>query len=323
MCVARGLKALVGFGARRYAVIDVGTNSVKFHIGERAADGVVARRSSTAPRSPASARGSTRPAGSARSRSARTVDAIAGDGRRGAAGTAPRRSRPSGRRGCASRPTRRSSSTPWSALRHRDRGHLRRGGGPARLPRREGGPWARVARARSSCSTPAAAAPSSPSAAASRSTSASASNVGAVAAHRALRPRRRRLRRRARARPSPRSRPTSTRLDGRARAGRGGRDGRRRHEPRRGRHGLATYDPDVVQGTVLDRAEIDRQIELYRDAHRRGAARDRRAAAQARRGHPRRRVHRPDGPRQARPRRRSPSAIAACGTASLVERFGT
>ena len=37
--VARGLKALVGFGARRYAVIDVGTNSVKFLVGERAADG--------------------------------------------------------------------------------------------------------------------------------------------------------------------------------------------------------------------------------------------------------------------------------------------
>jgi exopolyphosphatase/guanosine-5'-triphosphate,3'-diphosphate pyrophosphatase len=30
------------------------------------------------------------------------------------------------------------------------------------------------------------------------------------------------------------------------------------------KHGLAKYDPDVVQGTVLDRAEIDRQIELYR-----------------------------------------------------------
>ena len=30
------------------------------------------------------------------------------------------------------------------------------------------------------------------------------------------------------------------------------------------RHGLVEYDPDVVQGTVLDRAEIDRQIELYR-----------------------------------------------------------
>jgi exopolyphosphatase/guanosine-5'-triphosphate,3'-diphosphate pyrophosphatase len=30
------------------------------------------------------------------------------------------------------------------------------------------------------------------------------------------------------------------------------------------RHGLAEYDADVVQGTVLDRDEIDRQIELYR-----------------------------------------------------------
>ena len=29
-------------------------------------------------------------------------------------------------------------------------------------------------------------------------------------------------------------------------------------------HGLATYDPDVVQGTILDRDEIDRQIEMYR-----------------------------------------------------------
>ncbi|HSD49435.1 MAG TPA: Ppx/GppA family phosphatase [Actinomycetota bacterium] len=39
------------------------------------------------------------------------------------------------------------------------------------------------------------------------------------------------------------------------------------------KHGLATYDPDVVQGTVLDRAEIDRQIELFRAR----AAEDRRA----------------------------------------------
>ena len=30
------------------------------------------------------------------------------------------------------------------------------------------------------------------------------------------------------------------------------------------KHGLRTYDPGVVQGTVLDVAEIDRQIELYR-----------------------------------------------------------
>jgi exopolyphosphatase/guanosine-5'-triphosphate,3'-diphosphate pyrophosphatase len=30
------------------------------------------------------------------------------------------------------------------------------------------------------------------------------------------------------------------------------------------KHGLANYDPDIVQGTVLDRTEVDRQIELYR-----------------------------------------------------------
>jgi exopolyphosphatase / guanosine-5'-triphosphate,3'-diphosphate pyrophosphatase len=30
------------------------------------------------------------------------------------------------------------------------------------------------------------------------------------------------------------------------------------------KHALASYDPEVVQGTVLDRVEIDRQIELYR-----------------------------------------------------------
>ena len=30
------------------------------------------------------------------------------------------------------------------------------------------------------------------------------------------------------------------------------------------KHGLGEYDADVVHGTVLDRTEIDRQIELYR-----------------------------------------------------------
>ncbi|MDA0181354.1 hypothetical protein OJ997_13695 [Solirubrobacter phytolaccae] len=37
--VARGIKALLGVGAHRYAVIDVGTNSVKLHVAERSADG--------------------------------------------------------------------------------------------------------------------------------------------------------------------------------------------------------------------------------------------------------------------------------------------
>jgi exopolyphosphatase/guanosine-5'-triphosphate,3'-diphosphate pyrophosphatase len=41
------------------------------------------------------------------------------------------------------------------------------------------------------------------------------------------------------------------------------------------KHGLRRYDPERVQGTVLDRAELDRQIELYRSrdaAARRGIA---------------------------------------------------
>ena len=34
-----GLKLLVDFASPRYAVVDVGTNSVKFVLGERQADG--------------------------------------------------------------------------------------------------------------------------------------------------------------------------------------------------------------------------------------------------------------------------------------------
>ena len=37
--VARGIKTLLGVGAQRYAVIDIGTNSVKLHVAERSADG--------------------------------------------------------------------------------------------------------------------------------------------------------------------------------------------------------------------------------------------------------------------------------------------
>ena len=32
-------KTLIGFGGHRFAVHDVGTNTVKFHVGERSADG--------------------------------------------------------------------------------------------------------------------------------------------------------------------------------------------------------------------------------------------------------------------------------------------
>ena len=37
--VARGIKTMLGVGAQRYAVIDIGTNSVKLHVAERSADG--------------------------------------------------------------------------------------------------------------------------------------------------------------------------------------------------------------------------------------------------------------------------------------------
>src|SRR5262245_4353448 len=40
VCLARGLKTLVGFDPVRFAVIDVGTNSVKLHVGERRAGDV-------------------------------------------------------------------------------------------------------------------------------------------------------------------------------------------------------------------------------------------------------------------------------------------
>ena len=67
-------------------------------------------------------------------------------------------------------------------------------------------------------------------------------------------------------------------------------------------HGLATYDPDVVQGTVLDRAEVDRQIELYRTRTADERRADRRPPAEARRGDPRRRLRRANRAREARPR---------------------
>ena len=62
--------------------------------------------------------------------------------------------------------------------------------------------------------------------------------------------------------------------------------------------GWRRYDPDVVQGTVLEAAEIDRQIELYRTRSADERRADRRAAAQARGGHPGRRLHRPHGVRK-------------------------
>ena len=99
-----------GSARARFAVIDVGTNSVKFHVGERGATASGAR-SSTAPRSRGSARaamqtGALRPEPMAR----RSTRSRPWPRRRGR--TASRRSPPSARPGCASRPTRGASSTP-------------------------------------------------------------------------------------------------------------------------------------------------------------------------------------------------------------------
>ena len=46
----RGLTALLDGQPERYAVIDVGTNSIKFHVAERGADGRFANASWTGPR---------------------------------------------------------------------------------------------------------------------------------------------------------------------------------------------------------------------------------------------------------------------------------
>ena len=230
VCCARGLKALVGFGARRFAVIDVGTNSVKFHVGERRRRRRRGARSSTAPRSRGSARASSRRARSAASRSR-------GPSRRSPAwptrprATAPRRSRRSGPPGCGSRRNARRSSTRSQA-----RSGVASRSSPAR--RRRGSPtWRRApalgpAPGRASCSTPAAAARSSRSATATRSTSGSASTSARCASpsgsgSTAPSPRRRSPRRCA-AIAADLGRSTA------GRAGRGRRHGRRGHQPGRG-----------------------------------------------------------------------------------------
>ena len=92
-----------------YAVIDVGTNSVKFHIGERHEDGswatIVDRAEVTRLGEGIAETGDIAPAAIAR-----TVEAIAGMADEARASTARRRWSPSGPWGCAARTTATSSS---------------------------------------------------------------------------------------------------------------------------------------------------------------------------------------------------------------------
>ena len=129
----RGLKALLGLGARRFAVIDVGTNSVKFHIGERSPDGawrtIVDRAEVTG-----WARASTRRA------ARRGADGAHGDGDRGHGRRGQTRRRGGDRRGRDGRAAQRVQQRGVRRGRPRaggrgDRGHPRRRGSAAHVPR--------------------------------------------------------------------------------------------------------------------------------------------------------------------------------------------
>jgi exopolyphosphatase/guanosine-5'-triphosphate,3'-diphosphate pyrophosphatase len=136
VCMARGLKALLGIGSRRYAVIDVGTNSVKFHIGERLADGSWHRVADRAEVTRLG-EGLDRDGRLGAAPIERTCRGDRGDGRRGA----PERRRGDRRRGHRRHANGaefdRARRRRPPALRRRGRGDRRRGGGPARLPRRD------------------------------------------------------------------------------------------------------------------------------------------------------------------------------------------
>ena len=91
------------------------------------------------------------------------------------------------------------------------------------------------------------------------------------------------------------------------------------------KHGLVTYDPEVVQGSELDLDELDRLLDAVPHAERRGAASDPRPPAEAGGGHPRRRLHRPDGGGKARPgvahgERSRPAAPAARRAVRVLNR---
>ena len=319
--VPRELKTLARLDAHRFAVIDVGTNSVKFHLGERAPT-AAGGRSTTARRSPASARAST-------GRGELQPEPIAAPSRRSPRWRTRRRRRGRSRSprsappGCGSPPTRDVLvDAVRDRTRRRGRGHLRRGGEPARLPSRRSP--RRAGRGDALwCSTPAAAVRSSRSATARRSTSASAWTSAPCASPSAsgltepvddATARRRRWRR------SP---PTSACLDGRPSPDARRRHGRRRDEPH-GRHARtrATTTPTRCRARCSRRPRSSARSSCTARGRPTQRRSDRWAAAGAGGGDPRGRVCRAHGPDASSAATRSRSAITACATALLAERFG-
>ena len=268
-----------GFGAGRYAVVDVGTNSVKFHVGERDADGawstVADRAEVTRLGEGLAETGRLQP-----EPIARTADAIAAmaaeaekDGvlATAAVGTAALRIAP-------------NASELIDAVRSR-------------------------------CGLVVEVVPGDEEARLAYLAATSALSIGdgslvvfdtgggsSQFTFGKARSRRRALQRRRRRRALHRAvRPGARSGRGRRSRGAGGDRGRPRRASPGGRspdavvglggantnlaavkHGLAEYDPEVVQGTVLELAEIDRQIE--RLSHDRGGRRDARSSACSRTG---------------------------------------
>ena len=112
--VPRALEELVGFGSPRYAVVDVGTNSVKFHLAERRADGswrtVVDRAEVTRLGEGIHETGTLDEA--AMARTLEVIAAMVEEARRaGAEGIAA-----VGTAGCGGRPTARRSSPRWRSV---------------------------------------------------------------------------------------------------------------------------------------------------------------------------------------------------------------
>jgi exopolyphosphatase/guanosine-5'-triphosphate,3'-diphosphate pyrophosphatase len=260
VCVARGLKALVGFDTRRYAVIDVGTNSVKFHVGARHADGsmhtVVDRAEITR-----LGEGQGDDGLLAEEAIARTVDAIAtmaAEARRGgpldvvAIGTAGLRRAPN--RAALVDAARARAAVTIDVVSGEEEARLAYVGATSALPSAEGllvvfdsgggstqFTFGRDDRVDEQFSVDVGAVRIAERFGldAAVSTASLEAALGALASE-------------------------LGRLDGRPRPDAIVAIGGTATNLAAVKHGLAQYEPDVVHGTILDRAELDRQIELYR-----------------------------------------------------------